>query len=126
MKGDTSAPPVALIQRSKVSRSHGLMRIAWSNQHSLSRAAADGSPCLADIAYDMHSTRQQGEIIRAHQPDCTIEAQDRTTTRSSSTPLQNGTKANVKGVDLHRRDHDVSQGGRQYNEAEAAPDGAWV
>lgn len=71
------------------------------------------------------------EILREHQPDCTLEAQD---FRFDDTQLiytcyrENGNKADVMGVDLrtgvvttYRKIAD------EYNEAEGvSPDGQWV
>jgi Tol biopolymer transport system component len=138
MKADGSAPPVALNQKihEGVAISRTRMRIAWSNSHGqYPERFAEGESALyvADVVY-VNGTPQLSnakEIIRARQPDCTIEAQD---FRHDDTELvytcyrDNGNKADVMGVDLRtgvvttfRKVPD------EYNEAEGvSPDGAWV
>ena len=112
MKADRSAPPTPLGYKihEGVAISRTRLRIAWSNSHQqYPDRFEEGESALyvADIVYDggVPHLANKKEIIRAHLPDCTLEAQD---FRYDDTQLiytcyrENGNKADVMGVDLAR------------------------
>jgi Tol biopolymer transport system component len=138
MKADGSSPPTPLGSKihEGVAISLKRMRIAWSNSHQQYPdrfQPGESALYVADIVYEAGVPRlaNKKEIIRARQPDCTLEAQD---FRFDDTNLiytcyrENGNKADVMGVDLatgavttYRKIAD------EYNEAEGvSPDGQWV
>jgi Tol biopolymer transport system component len=138
MKADASAPPVPLGEKihEGVAISRSRMRIAWSIQWTqYPELLANGESVLyvADVVYDHGVPRlaNKQEILRAHQPDCTIEAQD---FRDDDTKLvytcyrENGNKADVMGVDLRTREITTYRKVvDEYNEAEGvSPNGHWV
>jgi Tol biopolymer transport system component len=138
MKADGSSPPAPLNSKihEGVAISLKRMRIAWSNsnqQYPERFQPGESALYVADVVYDDGVPRLANtkEVVRAHQPDCTLEAQD---FRFDDTQLiytcyrENGNKADVMGVDLrtgavttYRKIPD------EYNEAEGvSPDGHWV
>jgi hypothetical protein len=138
MKADGRSAPTPLDSKihEGVAISLTRMRIAWSNSHQqYPERFEPGESALyvADVVDDGSVPRLANtkEIIRARQPDCTLEAQD---FRFDDTQLiytcyrENGTKADVMGVDL--RTHAVTTYRKiaaEYNEAEGvSPDGKWV
>jgi WD40-like Beta Propeller Repeat len=138
MKGDATTPPVPLGQKihEGVAISRSRMRISWSIQWTqYPDLLANGESVLyvADIVYEngVPKIANKQEIIRAHQPDCTIEAQD---FRDDDTKLvytcyrENGNKADVMGVDLRTRAITTYRKvADEYNEAEGvSPNGQWV
>jgi Tol biopolymer transport system component len=138
MKADLSAPPVALGQKihEGIAISRSRMRIAWSSSHQQYPdifQPGESALYVADVVYDAGTPKlsNKHEIIRARQPDCTIEAQD---FRHDDAELvyscyrENGEKADVMGVDLRTKAVTTFRKVRdEYNEAEGvSPDGAWV
>ena len=139
MKADLESPPVPLGSKihEGVAISRTRMRIAWSNsnqQYPERFQPGESALYVADIVYDSGGAARLAntrEILRARQPDCTIEAQD---FRFDDTQLvytcyrENGNKADVMGVDL--RTGAVTTYRKidsEYNEAEGvSPDGTWV
>jgi dipeptidyl aminopeptidase/acylaminoacyl peptidase len=138
MKADLSRPPTPLESKihEGVAISRTRMRIAWSNSHQqYPERFQPGESALyvADVVYEAGVPRLANtkEVLRAHQPDCTAEAQD---FRIDDTQLiytcyrENGNKADVMGMDL--RTGAVTtyrQIPNEYNEAEGvSPDGTWV
>jgi Tol biopolymer transport system component len=138
MKADGTSPPAPLGSKihEGVAISRTRMRIAWSNSHQqYPERFEPGESALyvADVVYDGGVPRLANttEIIRARQPDCTLEAQD---FRFDDTQLiytcyrENGNKADVMGVDLRTKAVTTYRKiADEYNEAEGvSPDGHWV
>jgi hypothetical protein len=138
MKADGRSAPTPLESKihEGVAISRTRMRIAWSNSHQqYPERFEPGESALyvADIVYDGGVPRLANttEVIRARQPDCTLEAQD---FRFDDTQLiytcyrENGNKADVMGVDLRTRTVTTYRKiAGEYNEAEGvSPDGKWV
>jgi WD40 repeat protein len=139
MKADLKSPPMSLDSKihEGVAISRTRMRIAWSNsnqQYPERFQPGESALYVADVVYDSAGAPRltnKREIIRARQPDCTLEAQD---FRFDDTQLvytcyrENGNKADVMGVDLRTRAVTTYRKiDSEYNEAEGvSPDGAWV
>jgi hypothetical protein len=138
MKADGASPPTPLDSKihEGVAISRTRMRIAWSNSHQQYPdrfQPGESALYVADVVYEsgVPHLANKVEVTRASQPDCTLEAQD---FRFDDTQLiytcyrENGTKADVMGVDL--RTHAVTTYRKiagEYNEAEGvSPDGKWV
>jgi hypothetical protein len=138
MKADLKTPPTPLDSKihEGVAISLTRMRIAWSNSHQQYPdrfQPGESALYVADIVYEngVPHLANKEEVIRASQPDCTLEAQD---FRFDDTQLiytcyrENGEKADVMGVNL--RTHAVVTYRKiagEYNEAEGvSPDGQWV
>ena len=111
MKADgTSAPtPIESKVEEGVAISRTRMRIAWSNSHQQYPdrfQPGESALYVADVVYDGGVPRLANtkEILRAHQPECTLDAQD---FRFDDTQLiytcYRGDKADVMGVDLAYR-----------------------
>ncbi len=136
MKADLKTPPVALNQKISegVAISLKRMKIAWANTHGqYPDLLAPGESVLytADVAYQdgTPTLANKKEILRAHAPECTLEAQDfRNDDRELIyTCYRAPHYADVMGVNLetgkvttYRKIPD------EYNEPEGiSPDGKW-
>ena len=136
MKADGASAPASLESKvdEGVAISRTRMRIAWSSSHQQYPdrfQPGESALYVADVVYDGGVPRLANtkEILRAHQPDCTLDAQD---FRFDDTQLiytcYRDDKADVMGVDL--RTGQISTYRKiadEYNEAEGvSPDGKWV
>jgi Tol biopolymer transport system component len=136
LKADAGGPPTPLGHKISegVAISRKRMRIAWSNtraQYPDLLAEGESVMYTADIVYQdgVPALANKKEVLRAHAPDCTLEAQD---FRHDDTELiytcYRSSYADVMGVDLatgqvtaYRKRPD------EYNEVEGiSPDGAWT
>ena len=137
MRADARSAPVPLNHKISegVAISRLRPRIAWSNtrgQYPDLIAAGESVLYVADIADSAGVPRLTNtrEVLRAKQPDCTLEAQDfrHDDTELIYTCYRAGGKADIFGVDLrtgavttYRKVPD------EYNEAEGiSPDGRWI
>jgi Tol biopolymer transport system component len=137
MKADARSAPVPLHRRISegVAISRERMRIAWTNTHGqYPDRLGEGESALyvADVEYTdgvPHLTHER-EVMRAHWPECTLEAQDfrRDDQELVYTCYRAGDKADIFGVDL--RTGAVTTYRRvagEYDEAEGiSPDGEWI
>jgi Tol biopolymer transport system component len=136
MKADASAPPTALNHKISegVAISRKRLRIAWSNTRGqYPDLLSEGESVLytADVVYKdgVPALADKKEVLRAHAPECTLEAQD---FRNDDTELiytcYRASYADVLGIDLktakvttYRKLPD------EYNEVEGiSPDGKWT
>jgi Tol biopolymer transport system component len=137
MKSGAHSAPVPLGHKISegVAVSRSRMRIAWSNTHGqYPELVPEGQSVLylADVVYvdSVPQLANKREVLRAHRPECTLEAQDfrRDDTELVYTCYREGGKADVFGVDLrsgaattYRKIAD------EYNEVEGvSPDGQWA
>ncbi len=137
MKADAKTPPVPLNHKifEGVAVSRKRMKIAWSNTHDqYPDQIAPGESILytADIVYGagVPTLANKKEVIRAHAPECSLEAQDfrNDDTEQIYTCYRAPHYADVMGVDLgtgksttYRKIPD------EYNECEGvSPDGKWA
>jgi Tol biopolymer transport system component len=136
MKADAKSPPAPLNQKISegVAISRQRLRIAWANTHGqYPDRLAPGESVIytADIQYKdgLPTLDNKKEVLRAHAPDCTLEAQDfRRHDAELIYTCYTHPLADVMGVDL--------QSGRttvyrhvpgEYNEVEGiSPDGEWA
>jgi Tol biopolymer transport system component len=136
MKADGASAPNPLESKVEegVAISRTRMRIAWANSHQQYPdrfQPGESALYVADVVYDGGVPRLANtkEILRAHQPDCTLDARD---FRFDDTQLiytcYREDKADVMGVDL--RTGQISTYRKiadEYNEAKGvSPDGKWV
>jgi Tol biopolymer transport system component len=136
MKAGAGAPPTALDHKISegVAISRQRMTIAWTNTHGqYPDLLPEGESVMytADIVYKdgIPALANKKEILRAHAPECTLEAQDfRNDDRELIYTCYRSPHADVFGVDLNsgkvttfRKIPD------EYNEVEgASPDGKWT
>jgi hypothetical protein len=136
LKGDAKSPPVPLGQKVSegVAISRTRMRIAWSNTHDQDpERLARGESALFTAAVvekdGTYTLAEKREVIRAHAPGCTLEAQD---FRNDDTELiytcYRPPFADVFGVDLKTgKTTTYRKVDAEYNEVEGiSPDGRWV
>jgi hypothetical protein len=136
MKKDARTPPVALDHKISegVAISRRRMRIAWANTHgqypdllpegesvlyTADVVEKDGTPALAN----------KKEILRAHAPECTLEAQDfRDDDKELVYTCYRSPYADVMGVDLASgKVTTYRKLANEYNEVEGiSPDGTWT
>jgi Tol biopolymer transport system component len=136
IKADAKSPPVVLNQKISegVAISRKRMRIAWANTHGqYPEALASGESAVytADIEYPSGEPTlvNKREILRAHAPQCTLEAQD--FRRDDAELIYTCYKrplADVMGVDLKSGKTTVYRSvPDEYNEVEGiSPDGEWT
>ena len=136
MKGDAKSPPVALGQKISegVAISRQRLKIAWANttgQYPDLLAPGESAIYTADLEYKdgVPALLNKKEVVRAHAPACTLEAQD---FRRDETELiytcYTHPLADVLGVDLDSRKVTVYRRvPGEYNEVEGiSPDGEWT
>lgn len=136
MKTDAKSPPVALNQKISegVAISRKRMKISWANTHGqYPELLAPGESAMytADIEYKegVPTLVNKREILRAHAPQCTLEAQDfRRDDAELIYPCYTHPLADVMGVDLESRKTTVYRSvPSEYNEVEGiSPDGEWT
>ena len=138
MKGDLSGPalPLGAKVHEGVAVSAKRMRIAWSQtwlHHPETLPPEESALYVADVVWERGAPALAGrrEVLRARQPDCTIEAQDFRLDDQHvvySCYRENGNKADVMGVDLRTRQVTAFRKiAGEYNEAEGvSPDGRYV
>jgi hypothetical protein len=138
MKAGARTPPVALGQKVSegIAVSRTRMRIAWANTHGqYPDSIPEGESVLnvADVVYDSAGVPRLAnvhEVLRAHRPACTLEAQDfrRDDAELVYVCYRAGDKADVFGLDLASgtiTTYRKVEG--EYNEVEGvSPDGAWA
>jgi hypothetical protein len=136
MKADAKSPPVALNQKISegVAISTKRPTIAWANTHGQYPellAAGESMLYTADVDYSsgVPTLVNKREVLRAHAPECTLEAQD---FRNDDTELiytcYRRPLADVMGVDLASGKTTVYRSvSDEYNEVEGiSPDGEWT
>lgn len=136
MKADAKSPPVALDHKISegVAISRKRMKIAWSNTHEqYPDRIARGESVLDTADVEMKDGKpalvHEKEVLRAHSPECTLEAQD---FRNDDTELiytcYRNPYADVLGVDLNSGKVTVYRKlPNEYNEVEGiSPDGRWT
>jgi Tol biopolymer transport system component len=137
MAAGARSAPAALGQKISegVAISRKRMRIAWANTHGqYPDLLAEGESVIymADVEYvdGVPRLANTKEVLRAHRPECTLEAQD---FRHDDTELiyvcyRERDKADVFGIDLRSgavTTYRKIEG--EYNEVEGvSPDGAWA
>ena len=138
MKAGARTPPVALGHKISegVAISRTRMRIAWANtrgQYPDSLAEGESVIYMADVEYDAAGTPRlanRRELLRAHRPACTLEAQDfrRDDAELVYVCYREGDKADVFGLDIASgRITTYRAVSGEYNEVEGvSPDGAWA
>jgi len=136
MKADASAPPIALDHKISegVAISRKRMKIAWSNTHGqYPDLVPEGESVLytADVVYKDGVPELAGkkEVLRAHAPECTLEAQDfRDDDHELIYTCYRSPFADVMGVDLGTgKVTTYRKLPEEYNEVEGiSPDGRWT
>ena len=138
MKAGARTAPVALEQKVSegIAVSRKRMRIAWANTHGqYPDSIPEGESVLnvADVVYDSAGVPRLAnahEVLRAHRPDCTLEAQDfrRDDAQLVYVCYRAGDKADVFGLDLASgKSTTYRKVEGEYNEVEGvSPDGAWA
>lgn len=136
MKADAKSPPVALGQKISegVAISRQRLKIAWANTHGQYPdllAPGESAIYTADLEYKdgVPALLNKKEFVRAHAPECTLEAQD---LRRDDTELiytcYTHPLADVMGVDLESGKTTVYRSvPGEYNEVEGiSPTGEWT
>jgi hypothetical protein len=138
MKAGARAAPIALGQKVSegIAVSRKRPRIAWANTHGqYPDSIPDGESVLnvADVVYDSAGAPHLAnahEVLRAHRPECTLEAQDfrRDDAELVYVCYRAGDKADVFGLDLASGTITTYRKvDGEYNEVEGvSPDGAWA
>jgi hypothetical protein len=138
MKAGARAAPLALGQKVSegIAVSRKRPRIAWANTHGqYPDSIPEGESVLnvADVVYDSAGAPHLAnahEVLRAHRPECTLEAQDfrRDDAELVYVCYRAGDKADVFGLDLASGTITTYRKvDGEYNEVEGvSPDGAWA
>jgi hypothetical protein len=138
MKAGARAAPIALGQKVSegIAVSRKRPRIAWANTHGqYPDSIPEGESVLnvADVVYDSAGAPHLAnahEVLRAHRPECTLEAQDfrRDDAELVYVCYRAGDKADVFGLDLASGTITTYRKvDGEYNEVEGvSPDGAWA
>jgi hypothetical protein len=138
MKAGARTAPVALGQKVSegIAVSRTRMRIAWANTHGqFPDSIPEGESVLnvADVVFDSAVAPRLAnahEVLRAHRPECTLEAQDfrRDDAELVYVCYRAGDKADVFGLDLASgKSTTYRKVEGEYNEVEGvSPDGTWA
>jgi hypothetical protein len=138
MKAGARTAPVALGQKVSegIAVSRTRMRIAWANtpgQFPDSIPEGESVLTVADVVFDSAGAPRLAnahEVLRAHRPECTLEAQDfrRDDAELVYVCYRAGDKADVFGLDLASGTITTYRKvDGEYNEVEGvSPDGAWA